>query len=269
MIGPGIHVFASHYCCDCRDARIFPNPSLHSPSPIPPPLPSTDSSTTGDKETFWIGWELVGDTDYAFHEGDAGIMGVQEPVYDDPQPNSSTVKFKHEDSPDSEHKDEDHHSDSDEHKDDDHKDDEHSDADHHKDEDHDDDDEDPRHREEAEAHTRRRKRPHARGHESDLTVCAPQLLHLDLSGKPLWFNGWLYHNKFAGREKQGGRFEVYMKEPREVLEPGAWQLEEGNVCCLSNKEVFEFSAEEKGKLEMMIGYAREAGSYVDRKGVKE
>ena len=30
----------------------------------------------GDKETFWIGWELVGDMDYAFHAGDAGIMGV-------------------------------------------------------------------------------------------------------------------------------------------------------------------------------------------------
>ncbi|RMZ84737.1 hypothetical protein DV737_g984, partial [Chaetothyriales sp. CBS 132003] len=29
----------------------------------------------GDKETFWIGWELVGDLDYAFHQGDAGIMG--------------------------------------------------------------------------------------------------------------------------------------------------------------------------------------------------
>ncbi|OJJ98294.1 hypothetical protein ASPACDRAFT_31197 [Aspergillus aculeatus ATCC 16872] len=30
----------------------------------------------GDKETFWLGWELVGDTDYAFHEGDAAVMGT-------------------------------------------------------------------------------------------------------------------------------------------------------------------------------------------------
>ncbi|PNS20637.1 hypothetical protein CAC42_364 [Sphaceloma murrayae] len=30
----------------------------------------------GDKETFWLGWELVGDSDYAFHPGNAGNMGV-------------------------------------------------------------------------------------------------------------------------------------------------------------------------------------------------
>src|ERR1700758_677417 len=39
-------------------------------------LKRTDSGLTGDKETFSIGWELVGDRDYAFHQGDAGIMGV-------------------------------------------------------------------------------------------------------------------------------------------------------------------------------------------------
>ncbi|RAL07247.1 uncharacterized protein BO97DRAFT_464386 [Aspergillus homomorphus CBS 101889] len=30
----------------------------------------------GDKETFWLGWELVGDTEYAFHEGAAAVMGA-------------------------------------------------------------------------------------------------------------------------------------------------------------------------------------------------
>ncbi|KAK3678643.1 hypothetical protein LTR37_021481 [Vermiconidia calcicola] len=30
----------------------------------------------GDKETFWLGWELAGDLDYAFHQGNAGIMGA-------------------------------------------------------------------------------------------------------------------------------------------------------------------------------------------------
>ncbi|KAK2604005.1 hypothetical protein QQS21_003841 [Conoideocrella luteorostrata] len=30
----------------------------------------------GDKETFWLGWELVGDSDYAFHQGEVGAMGV-------------------------------------------------------------------------------------------------------------------------------------------------------------------------------------------------
>ncbi|KAM3472269.1 hypothetical protein MY5147_005397 [Beauveria neobassiana] len=32
----------------------------------------------GDKETFWLGWELVGDTDYAFHRGRVAVMGVAE-----------------------------------------------------------------------------------------------------------------------------------------------------------------------------------------------
>lgn len=30
----------------------------------------------GDKETFWLGWELAGDTDYAFHNGSAAIVGA-------------------------------------------------------------------------------------------------------------------------------------------------------------------------------------------------
>ncbi|PLB46374.1 putative alpha-1,3-mannosyltransferase [Aspergillus steynii IBT 23096] len=33
----------------------------------------------GDKETFWLGWELAGDTEYEFHDGHAGIMGSIEP----------------------------------------------------------------------------------------------------------------------------------------------------------------------------------------------
>ncbi|KEQ90181.1 glycosyltransferase family 71 protein [Aureobasidium subglaciale EXF-2481] len=30
----------------------------------------------GDKETFWLGWELAGDTDYWFNEGATGNMGI-------------------------------------------------------------------------------------------------------------------------------------------------------------------------------------------------
>jgi alpha 1,3-mannosyltransferase len=72
----------------------------------------------GDKETFWLGWELVGDTSYSFHPGDAGVMGVMAP------PQNSTK-------------------------------------------------------------------------QKGYTVCAPQLLHTDVKGKPLWFNGWLLQSKFA------------------------------------------------------------------------
>lgn len=38
-----------------------------------------NSSRVGDKETFWLGWELVGDTDYAFHNGETGIIGAVKP----------------------------------------------------------------------------------------------------------------------------------------------------------------------------------------------
>ena len=94
------------------------------------------------------------------------------------------------------------------------------------------------------------------------TICSPQLLHLDLEGKPLWFNGWLLDNKFADKkQKKFGRFQHYLIEPKDVREPGAWQLEESNMCCLTtDKELKrDFSEEEKGVLEMMISQAKEVG----------
>lgn len=47
-------------------------------------VPMSDASATqlieiiGDKETFWLGWELVGDTGYAFHRGGVAVMGHAE-----------------------------------------------------------------------------------------------------------------------------------------------------------------------------------------------
>ena len=175
------------------------------------------NTTLGDKETFWIGWELVGDTEYSFHQGDAGIMGVvQDP--NNFQPTNS--------------------------------------------DDHDHDHEDPEHHHDHP----KKQRKLAPGHEDDLTICAPQLLHLDLEGRPLWFNGWLYNNKFAGNKRVGGQFDVYMKEPHEVLDPGAWQLEESNMCCLSNREIYQFTNEERSKLDMIIELAKAAGSYTTKQG---
>ncbi|KAJ0168436.1 putative alpha-1,3-mannosyltransferase MNN14 [Colletotrichum tanaceti] len=37
----------------------------------------------GDKETFWLGWLLAGDEDYAFHKGEAAIMGAAYQYGDD------------------------------------------------------------------------------------------------------------------------------------------------------------------------------------------
>jgi hypothetical protein len=87
------------------------------------------------------------------------------------------------------------------------------------------------------------------------TMCAPQLLHLDINGRPLWFNGGLLNNKFS-KHKTFGRFEVYMKEPREIQEPGAWEIWKDNMCCLTNDEVFTFTEGEKDVLHMMIGMAK-------------
>ncbi|KAJ6134782.1 hypothetical protein N7523_001104 [Penicillium sp. IBT 18751x] len=148
----------------------------------------------GDKETFWIGWELAGDTSYAFHPGATGIMGVvQDPGNFNP-PNDLPAS--------------------------------------------------------------KRYRKMAPGHEADLTICGPQLVHLDRNKRPLWFNGWLYKNKYAGTKQEIGQFEVFMEEPNEVLEPGAWQLEENNVCCLSNTATLDFTDEETEWLGELVEMAK-------------
>lgn len=104
--------------------------------------------------------------------------------------------------------------------------------------------------------TAKKERKTAPGHESDLTICAPQLLHLGRDKRPLWFNGWLYENKYAGTKRTIGEFEVFMEEPKEVLDPGAWQLEENNMCCLSNAATREFTKEETEWLGGLIKMAK-------------
>ncbi|KAJ5561351.1 hypothetical protein N7535_004181 [Penicillium sp. DV-2018c] len=159
----------------------------------------------GDKETFWIGWELAGDTSYAFHPGAAGTMGVIQdsgnfnPTNDLPASNLDR---------------------------------------------------------ELAATVTKRPRKMAPGHESDLTICSPQLLHLDRDRRPLWFNGWLYKNKYAKTKPTIGEFDVFMEEPVEVLDPGAWQLEENNMCCLSNAATREFTKEEAEWLGELIKMAK-------------
>jgi hypothetical protein len=162
-------------------------------------------SHAGDKETFWLGWELAGDTSYAFHPGGSGVMGVVQ------TPNNFNSTSQH-----------------------------------------------------PESATgigngvisTKEGRKMAHGHESDITICAPQLLHLDREKRPLWFNGWLYENKYAEYKRTIGRFEMFMEEPRESLDPAAWQLEESNLCCLSNSVAKEFTELETEWLGVLIGMAR-------------
>ena len=95
------------------------------------------------------------------------------------------------------------------------------------------------------------------------TLCSPQLLHMDTDNTPLWFNGWLLDNKFANKHnKKFGSFKHYLIEPKEVREPGAWQLHENNECCLTTDEdkKYEFTAKEVKLLERMMQKAREVGA---------
>ena len=92
-------------------------------------------------------------------------------------------------------------------------------------------------------------------------ICAPQLLHLDTNGRPLWFNGFVANNKFS-KDWTFGRFEVYMKEPREIQEPEAWDLLPDNLACLASDEIFTFTEGEKDILDMIIGFAKSASEYV-------
>lgn len=39
-----------------------------------------------------------------------------------------------------------------------------------------------------------------RNNSDNYTICAPQILHLGLTGKPLWFNGWLLEDKFGDKK---------------------------------------------------------------------
>ena len=183
----------------------------------------------GDKETFWIGWELVGDLDYAFHAGDAGIMGVvQEPEEErqEEKPKKPKKKQHHEGEEGSPEEGSTEESAEDEDEEEEQKDTQPSDPDQH-------------------------------------TICAPQLLHLDTSGKPLWFNGWLLSNKFADKkQKKFGRYDHYLIEPRDVREPGAWQLHENNECCLTTDadKKFDFSDAEKQLIHDMMRKAKEVGA---------
>ncbi|KAJ5630191.1 uncharacterized protein N7484_010291 [Penicillium longicatenatum] len=170
----------------------------------------------GDKETFWLGWELVGSTSYAFHKGCVGTMGtvqVNGPArgrgFDEADLDSihSVSSESIEKAP--------------------------------------------------------RIQPALRTRPREYTICAPQLLHLDLAGRPLWFNGWLLQDKFAdAKSQQPGKFESFVHEQMEdEKDPEAWKLHGNNVCCLSSKKVAEFSEDEKDILKMIIKAAKRVGVF--------
>ncbi|OJD15138.1 hypothetical protein AJ78_04595 [Emergomyces pasteurianus Ep9510] len=170
----------------------------------------------GDKETFWIGWELAGDTQYAFYDGATGIIGKVEDRSSKskggaPPPNNDFTT--HPELPDAGQK-----------------------------------------RLEGDD-----KKP------KNYTICAPQLLHLDTNGLPLWFNGWLLGNKYAdGDQRKPAEFEVYMEEPTRPGAVDAWKLTESNICCLTADRTFLVDASDQATVKMLIDLAKEVGAVSKR-----
>ena len=103
--------------------------------------------------------------------------------------------------------------------------------------------------------------------EPPLTVPARELvnvlLHLDLDGTPLWFNGWLLESKYAERPRR--RFAPmlsYMSEPRhKAVDDDFWKLTTDNICCLTADAGAKVDLDEAelGLLRMMRERALEVG----------
>jgi hypothetical protein len=88
------------------------------------------------------------------------------------------------------------------------------------------------------------------------TVCAPQLLHFTLEGRPLWFNGWISESKGQKKEEvDPSAFMVFMEEPRDRKE--SWKIHGANVCCLTAEDVNEFTEKENEVIETIIGLAKQ------------
>ncbi|OJJ31448.1 hypothetical protein ASPWEDRAFT_54598 [Aspergillus wentii DTO 134E9] len=160
----------------------------------------------GDKETFWLGWELVGDLDYTFHAGDAAVMGSAQPEPQTVQPATGDQGA-------------------------------------------------------SVASTKGNVPSTSPPKPPKHTICAPQLLHLDSNGRPLWFNGWLLPNKFSGDKYQKpGNFTSYIREPRDSRSSGSWELKQNNVCCMTSTSVLDLSRDEVDVLGMTVDIAKRVGA---------
>ncbi|KAI0467556.1 glycosyltransferase family 71 protein [Xylaria cf. heliscus] len=165
----------------------------------------------GDKETFWIGFLLAGDSYFAFHKGAVGSIGIIE------SPSKESTATEAELST--------------------------SDA-----------TKDPEGELASELATPT---------PDTYTMCSPQLLHLDVDGTPLWFNGWLLINKYVDRSKR--RFapmKSYLSEPRhKAIDDDFWKLASDNYCCLtaSVDSKSDLTEHDLALLKMMRDRALEVG----------
>lgn len=181
----------------------------------------------GDKETFWLSWEMIEDDQYTFHDSVAGNMGLLEvpkaadesstPDETNNEPNGTLSP------PDSKNINS-------------------TDHEEHKNE--------PEPEPEPDSDHKTANLP---------TVCSPQLLHFDRNGKPLWWNGWIATSKFKEDHGKLAQFDVYVKEPKEVLKPefrDRWDIRGSNIVCLRSDDVTPLTSEEHDVLDMIMDIAR-------------
>lgn len=182
----------------------------------------------GDKETFWLSWELAGDLEYAFHDGSAGTMGVlrrpgetQDEDFEEDEEEYEWVEEEEEE------------------------------------------EEEPEPPVPKAELKRTPVKVEVAPADSARTICSPQLLQLDGRGKPIWFNGWLATKKFDNLKFRP--FEAYMREPPVTKHrKDAWELKDNNIVCLTSEEYFDFSREEEKVLNGLLEAAQK--NFEERKG---
>ena len=234
------------------------------------------TESPGDKETFWIGWELIGDSDYAFHPGEAGNMGVAYEKYEsalkrvkgeDPATLAETLKEAIDKGPEwvdpekektaeeieaenaesekaEEKKEREEASDSSEEK------------------------ENPTEEEKAEPAGLRKRAAIPEDEmeqtknygKTNYTICAPQLVHMDRDGRPLWFNGWVLENKFDVDHPRLASFDSYMFETKKGSKTADWRLETNNMCCLISDRIHRFNKREKKVVDDLLEIAVDVGA---------
>jgi hypothetical protein len=96
--------------------------------------------------------------------------------------------------------------------------------------------------------------------KNNVTICAPQILHLDLDGSPLWMNGWILKDKFDPENQQLLDFSHFMTEPTALTDPESWYLGKHGVACLTGYQTFNFTNAEKRMLDDAAKIAVDAGA---------
>jgi len=93
------------------------------------------------------------------------------------------------------------------------------------------------------------------------TVNSPQLLHLDLNGRPLWFNGWILDDKYEEHQHVNvSKMEVYLSEQKDTNEAPEWQIGGHNMATLKSTTAFKFTQKEHNVWNMIVEIAKDNGA---------